>query len=141
MIISDIIPLLIEYLKTQCLENFNKTLSNLKIDDSAKNIKFSEDKYCRNLIFRNDEFEIFLIGWLPKQNTIFHNHPINGCLMKILSGTLVEHIKIDKTINSFTRNINECSYIHDTIGKHKIENISEIPAISLHIYSPPLFYD
>nr|KAF6354527.1 cysteine dioxygenase type 1 [Myotis myotis] len=33
---------------------------------------------------------------------------------------------------------NQCAYINDSIGLHRVENISHTePAVSLHLYSPP----
>ena len=38
----------------------------------------------------NELFEIIIISWNYNQKSPIHNHPENGCLMKILKGSLTE---------------------------------------------------
>ena len=123
------------------LENAVSELNNISITDYDKYINFDSKKYKKNLIKRNDNMEIILICWEKNQETLFHKHPKNGCLMKIIKGSLEETIKkSDKIINNIYT-INNCSYIHDNIGIHKVKNIGDDKSISLHIYSPPKFYE
>ena len=57
--------------------------------------------YNKNLIYRNNIYEIFLISWSEDVSTKLHNHPMNGCILKILSGQLVESIvSSDKILNT-----------------------------------------
>jgi len=41
-------------------------------------IFFNKDNYTRNLIYRDDRFEIMTVCWLPGQRTVVHTH--NGSL-------------------------------------------------------------
>lgn len=97
----------------------------------------------------DDLFEIYMILWGKYSVSPIHNHPKNGCLMKILSGTLLENIylpnkntnrlqleKIHKT-NVYSKG--DINYIDDNIGYHSIINNRSEIACSLHIYSPPNF--
>ena len=59
--------------------------------------------------------------------------------MRVMDGTLKEEIKnkeLNKT-NVYTNN-NVC-YMHNSKGTHKIIALSE--TFSLHLYSPPGFYN
>lgn len=116
-------------------------IKNYKFLDWEKYIKTCHDNYHRNLVYRNSDFEILVISWLPGQKTPIHSHPENGCIMKVLKGQLCE-TKITqndkKFINTYCKN--DTSYIHNSIGKHIISNDSDNLAVSLHIYSPPNFY-
>ena len=61
--------------------------------------------------------------------------------MKILYGELYE---IKKSNNKFTELVYEkdnITYMHNKFGEHMVSNITKKPSISLHIYSPPNFYD
>ena len=141
MKIEKLVELLETHLQIKSLKDFQVELLNEEIDISQKNIEFSEDHYCRNLIFRNKVFEIYIIGWKPNQETKYHRHPENGCLMTVLKGLLIEYIKTDNNIITYNRKIGDCSYIHDEIGIHKIKNNKDTESITLHIYSPPKFYN
>lgn len=89
-----------------------------------------------------DPFELFLISWGDKSNAKMHAHPKNGCVLKVLDGTLNEKIFLkDSTFHKdIPLNINNISYLDDTIGYHEISNINPGFSHSLHIYSPPNFY-
>lgn len=106
-----------------------------------KYIRFDKDKeYTRNLIYKNSELEIYLICWNKNTSSVIHDHPKNGCIMKILQGELTE-LLYDKNLNLIKKSdLKEGSikYIDDNIGLHRIINGNN-KSISLHIYSPPNF--
>src|SRR5437899_2784710 len=52
--------------------------------------RYSEISYTRNLVFRNDCFEIMVICWNSGQRSCIHDHPSNGCFLKVLKGDLIE---------------------------------------------------
>ena len=83
-----------------------------------------------------DEFDMYTISWLPEQITSIHDHPQNGCIMYLMSGTLEEKIYNKKLELIETRVIKGpyIGYIHDSIGFHSIHCIEK--AVTLHIYSP-----
>ena len=98
--------------------------------------------FNRNLIFRNQLFEIYLIQWKKNYSTNYHSHPNNGCILKVLNGKLIETIKPNLTSDikqSIIRNMNDTSYIDNKIGIHKVEALED--SLSIHIYSPPLFFE
>ena len=102
-------------------------------------IIFNNYKYSKNIIYRNTIFEIIMISWLPGQYTKLHEHPKNGCLMKVLYGTLNEILfSTNKTYTETKINTNEITFIKN--NKHIISNISNKCSISIHIYSPPNYY-
>jgi hypothetical protein len=82
------------------MENHKNILDLLNIN-WRKYIKLNTKKYCKNCIFRNDKYELYIISWMPKQYTNLHSHPKNGCIMKILNGSLNEiRIKIMKSLKT-----------------------------------------
>ena len=100
---------------------------------------FNKYMYSKNIIYRNAIFEIIIISWLPGQFTRLHGHPNNGCLMKVLYGTLNEVLFIDnKTYTEQKINTNDATFIKN--NKHIVSNISNKCCISIHIYSPPNYY-
>lgn len=101
--------------------------------------------YSRNLVYTdNKTFTALLLVWNPNKGSPIHDHPGDGCWLKVCEGTLVETLyNVDELSNKLlpgaitTANKSEVVYIDDSLGLHKIENPLDIPAVSLHIYSPP----
>ena len=118
-----------------------KNVVDLPIFGLDKYVIFDKEKYKKNLVYRNSIYEIILIAWLPGQQTKLHDHPKNGCIMKIIEGELTEDLyTFDKIVNT-TYKKNDISYIDHTIGKHIITNNTNNKTVSLHIYSPPNYYN
>ena len=95
--------------------------------------------YHRSLIHLDENFEIRMLEWAPKAKSRIHNHASHGCLLKVLEGELEEHIYNSQLewLECNTLSRQQVSYLDDTIGYHSIRNNLDIPAVSLHIYSPP----
>ena len=132
--------------KNKNLNLFLKNMNNYKLDYLVKEYGIIKKKsYNKNIIFRNEDFEIILISWDKNICTNIHSHPENGCIMKILDGNLKEEIYKENHLNSYLikkNNFNkgDISFIHDSLGYHRIINEDQY-SYSLHIYSPPNFYD
>jgi len=136
--------------KNQNIKNCSKYLNNYNGKDYKKKIQFNNINYNRLKLFQNNDFEIMLICWNKNQETKIHNHPKNGCLYKVLEGTLIEQrynnifksSSVSSTrapsLSSFINNNQKSNYIDNDLGIHKI--IAKEKSVSLHIYSPPLFY-
>lgn len=120
-----------------CLE----LLKRYKGKDWKTAVKFGSG-YTRTLVYREEEFDIWLIGWKGGQSTPIHNHPERGCLQKVLIGELVEQRFDCNTKGEFIekkRSIlkdGEIGYIKGKLGYHVLGNLGKKDAVSLHIYSP-----
>ena len=106
-----------------------------------KFIKIDQTNYCRNIIYKNDLFEAYLLNWKPGDKTKFHYHPQNGCIMKLLHGKLDEIIINNNEIKTNIYTNNKSSYIDNYIGGHIIENNTNSHVFSLHVYSPINYYN
>lgn len=126
----------------------NKKLVHLKYylesysgNEWINKISFDKNKkYTRNLLYCNNRYEIYVLCWNENISSNIHNHPKNGCLMKIMDGDLINEVynkKLDIISNENLKK-GDVSYIDDDIGYHKIIN-KNMKSISLHIYSPPKF--
>ncbi|XP_005557607.1 cysteine dioxygenase type 1 isoform X1 [Macaca thibetana thibetana] len=85
------------------------------------------------------------VKWIFSMCSI-HDHTNSHCFLKMLQGNLKETLFAwpDKKSNEMVKKServlreNQCAYINDSIGLHRVENISHTePAVSLHLYSPP----
>jgi hypothetical protein len=84
-------------------------------------------------------YEVWLLSWLPGQQTGFHDHGDASGAFAVAEGELLERTaRVGQTaiagrrvatglVRSFGR-----SYLHD------VQNVAAAPAISVHAYSPPL---
>lgn len=128
-------------------QNFTNNLKDMRPyiqgydgNDWQEFYKLEKNNYTRNLIFQNDDFEIFLIVWDNGSRAKIHDHSDNGCIYKILDGKLVEKRYNTKNLSLLSLqmlNKGQVGYIDNSIGYHSIENKSHQPCVSLHIYSPP----
>ena len=120
------------------LIELNDILSSYNSTDWHKYSFIDDTTYYRQVVFINKYIEIVIITWSPQQESKIHDHPENGCLMKILIGNLSE-ITYDKDlskINETLLNKDDITYIESNKTLHKIKNNYDI-SCSLHIYSPP----
>jgi cysteine dioxygenase len=134
--------------------NLNNSVNILSLYDSRELIKYypSDEEfnnhkntygYYKKLIHSNDKFELYLIFWSPYSSSPIHDHPEQGCVLKLLSGKLIEEVFINKNnkINFHNRNYIFVNDINNRFGNeiiHKIINLDEL-SVSLHLYFPPKF--
>lgn len=120
------------------LKNMRPIINKYNNIDWKKYVYFDNNKYNRNTVYKNENIEMVIISWNNNQKSGLHDHPKNGCLMKILDGELNEYIYNEK-LNLLK--INNCkkdciSYQEGKNGIHDIINKNN-KTVSLHIYSPP----
>ena len=119
--------------------------------------------YTRNLIYRDELFEVMTICWSPGQKTAIHTH--NGQLgwMTVAQGEVTTHefshtscnapenqnvVNIDCLGGATELQIDRVGSLRCAEGSgmvtvdklqtiHQIENLGKMGAISLHVYSKP----
>lgn len=112
---------------------------------------FSKNHYTRNLIFKNDLFELIAICWEVGQCSQIHNHHNQNCWMTIPTGRLrVQNFRVvDQNDSSWFCRLEPTNAfdIHRLMPAevdpeepvHQVLNLREFNqrAVSLHIYSRP----
>lgn len=121
--------------------------------------KFDRYRYTRNLVDEgNGKFNLMILCWGEGHGSAIHDHADAHCFMKMLQGSLsevryawpgnndkTEHTGDDfddplalKEIGRSQLDLNEVCYINDSLGLHRVENLSNVDtAVSLHLYCPP----
>lgn len=102
--------------------------------------------YTRNLISTDHEtYALILLVWNPGKCSPIHDHPCDGCWVRVICGA-VNEVRYEQQGEELVESSNTTlvqggtSYMHDTIGLHKIGNASpDEPAVTLHLYSPPFY--
>jgi cysteine dioxygenase len=97
--------------------------------DWRRYIKFNDEHYTRNLIYKEKDFELLLLCWKKGQESPLHYHDQKACWLTILDGQLKEtRLRKDSVLYK-----NTVHYIDDSIGPHRVY-CPENKAISLHLY-------
>lgn len=127
---------------------FKSYLENLEIKDykdhKLEKEAFSEKKHKKKVLFIDDQIEMVLIIWPGNYQTGIHSHPEGGCISKCLENTLIENRYDTENVNlidSKKQQKNSISYIDNKLYYHKIINNTSEVAYSIHIYSPPNYYN
>lgn len=102
--------------------------------------------YTRNLIATDDDtFALLLLCWNPGKESPIHDHPCDGCWVRVCQGKVQEtRYEIDNKTDKLemtSETVFEDSaptFINDSMGYHKIGNPGCEPALSLHLYCPPV---
>ena len=74
-------------------------LENYKNDDWKQHVKKCDTTYNRELIYTSPEYDLVIITWCKNQGCAIHNHPENGCNVKILENSIKEKLYDSKNIN------------------------------------------
>ena len=76
------------------LDELDARLSSLEVNVDALEdcIGYSEDGYQRNVIKKNEHYELVAICWTPGQDTPIHDHTGSDCAFLIVSGVSTETV-------------------------------------------------
>ena len=108
---------------------------------------FQSETYARNLVGRNEHFEMLILCWNEKQASPIHNHAGQNCWMAVLEGTIEETLfspPIDGGAGPLSpRNTKRyptgsVAFINDDIALHRVGPAAGGRGISLHLYSKPI---
>ena len=123
--------------------------SPVDIDSVSKFCFWSPDFYTRNLIYKDQRFEMMAVCWEPGQASRVHNHADQRCWMTVPMGRLKGqnfavdeydeakgHCKLRET-DSFE--LSDCLTAKVELEEpiHQILNLGDERAISIHVYSKP----
>ncbi len=123
----------------------------VEVDSIQKYLFWSSEFYTRNLIFKDDRFEMMAICWEPGQVSRVHNHCEQRCWMTVPIGrlkgqnfaveTIDESTGFCKLRETDTFELAECLAAKVELEEpiHQILNLPEYDdrAVSIHIYSKP----
>lgn len=107
------------------------------LDDVAAWVRFDTSRYTRNLILRQERWELRLLCWRPGQGTSLHGHGPSACAFRIVRGSANECV-----LGQRDRTWTPGAVIEESTPLvHQVSNQGPDPLISLHAYSPALPVD
>ena len=102
-------------------------------------VRYTEESRWYQRLARADDYEVWLLSWLPGQGTGFHDHGGSSGAFTVTQGALQELTAPDGRPNPVAATMTQGAarsfgpwYVHHVI------NASAQPAVSVHAYSPPL---
>lgn len=113
--------------------------------DWAPYAKFDLSKnYTRNLVVLHPDFSLIMLCWT--NSSPIHDHPTQGCWMKVLQGGVRETRYTEvpggdgalSKVDSREGREGEVLYISGVQGLHSVGAVDGAPAVTLHIYAPPI---
>ena len=112
-------------------------------DSLQRYIYFRPERYTRNLVFKNEFFELLVICWNIGQRAPVHGHEGERCWSRVEQGSLLlcnyrefsEKPLVVRQIAEPYRG--ERGHLDGPADIHSVANPSPLPAVSLHLYSHP----
>jgi quercetin dioxygenase-like cupin family protein len=96
-----------------------------------------DSRFCLRL-WRDEHSEAWLLGWLDDQETGFHDHDSSAGGVHVIEGSVRED-RLTLGGPHVTRVLSAGdSFSFDTQHIHRMSHHGDVPALSLHVYSPPL---
>jgi len=108
-------------------------------DSFKNNERCVDNQYIKIKVVESDWFECYLIVWKINAVSKIHDHAENGCLYKVLKGSIKEEQFSNISLNKTSEKILEegsINYIDNQIGYHRMCNDSMDTSVSIHFYSP-----
>lgn len=130
----------------ECGHHVLDVMSNVKIPrrEFERYYSWSDERYSRNVLARNSDFEVLLICWEEGQASPIHDfnaqeawiHPVEGMLREERFKINVEDDRLEKVSNVLL-GTDEFSYMNQ-IGIHRYSNANKARTVSLNIYRKPV---
>ncbi|GAU91838.1 hypothetical protein RvY_04017 [Ramazzottius varieornatus] len=116
--------------------------------DWRKYCTWDPARYTRNLLDSgNGKYNVIILCWSEGQGSAIHAHANSHCFVKVMDGQILESMYAwpeddneeapMRMLKKTSVNVDEVSYINDSIGLHRMENPSHTePTVTLHVYIP-----
>lgn len=82
-----------DYLKKRA--NVIEAMKSIKIEEmDYLPFKFEDQNklYTRNLVMETDLFSLIILVWNPRKESPVHDHPCDGCWVRVLEGQVQETV-------------------------------------------------
>ncbi|MFB4307164.1 cysteine dioxygenase family protein [Actinomadura sp. GTD37] len=104
-----------------------------RCDEWLPRVRLSPEGRWYERLHRDGDREIWLISWLPGQSTGLHDHGGSRGAFAVALGALEEaDLSAVRTVTAGSPRAFGADYVHE------VRNVSSAPAVSVHVYSPPL---
>ena len=112
-------------------------------DELERHFTWKEQRYTRNSIIKNEDYELLIICWERGQDSPIHDYDKREAWVHIIRGELKEekYKKDDndniQRVSTVTLGVQDFSYVSNFIGLHRYINTYDGRTVSMHLYVPP----
>ena len=118
------------------------------LEDVRDFLLVDPDTYSRNIVERNDDFELMVFCWQSGQKSRIHDHAGSACGVRVLSGVATETVFERVAGSEFVRPVGVSLLHADGVTAsfdadvHQVSNDDKGGEllVTLHVYSPPLAF-
>jgi predicted metal-dependent enzyme (double-stranded beta helix superfamily) len=102
-------------------------------------VRFTAEQRWYHRLALTEDYEIWLLSWLPGQSTGFHDHGEASGAFAVALGELRESVGAPcrRTVRQRTAAAGSLTCF-EGLHLHNVANVTAEPAVSVHAYSPPL---
>jgi predicted metal-dependent enzyme (double-stranded beta helix superfamily) len=101
-------------------------------------VRHRPEQRCYERLWRDDRVDVWLICWMDDHDTGFHDHDVSAGAVAVVQGALLEE-RIALGGPPRARMIRGGETIaFDAAHVHRMRHAGGEPAVSIHVYSPPL---
>lgn len=104
-------------------------------------VRHEPDSRWYGSLYRDDVVDLWLLTWQQDNSTDLHDHGGSSGAFRVLSGALTEFRPVPgphgTVLGRNARSAGETVAFGPRLV-HDVHNVDHIPAVSLHVYSPPL---
>jgi hypothetical protein len=90
-------------------------------------------------LWRDDHVDVWVISWLNGNDTGFHDHDVSSGAVAVVEGEIVEERLVLGGAPRSLRHRAGGVFDFDAAHVHRMRQDSDVPAVSIHAYSPPLW--
>jgi hypothetical protein len=90
-------------------------------------------------LWRDDHVDVWVISWASGSDTGFHDHDVSRGAVAVVAGELVEERLVVGGAPRVMRHRAGDTFDFDASHVHRMCHDAATPAVSVHVYSPPLW--
>jgi hypothetical protein len=90
-------------------------------------------------LWRDDHVDVWVISWGSGSDTGFHDHDVSCGAVAVVEGEIVEERLVLGGAPRTLRHRAGDAFDFDAAHVHRMRQDSDVPTVSIHAYSPPLW--
>jgi len=118
---------------------------SIGVDDLSDFVRFSEQRYLRNLVYSGVWYHVLALCWRSGQRSPIHNHAGSTCGLRVLKGVATETV-FHPTPSGLIKPVSSSDMCENGVAStqdadiHQVSNLQRAGQnlVTLHVYSPPL---
>ena len=122
------------------VQQLQDLVSRLAADESAwgPHVRHDADQRGVSLLMRDEQVEVWVLSWLPGQDTGYHDHGGSAAAIRVTRGQIVEErLTLAGPPKGHTLAEGAIGVV-PALHIHRVHHSGAEPAVSIHAYSPPL---